>query len=195
VISAYISAGMAPTLRPRATDGKLGGMESHSDRFVFGLLVLLFCAIATSRGPDRTPSGTVVELVSVVFKPARIAANEPVPIEPKAAGEWANAQTAAPAPLAVRHAKTVPRQGSTAVRSARASMGVSNVAKVSCRPSVCRARASATNPIMEHAAARQGRKPEPPLPAVFVPIRTLGLYLQARLGAPQHGKAARERKR
>lgn len=175
-------------------------MESRSDRFVFGLLVLLFCAIATWRGPDRTPSEEVVELVSVFYRPARITAYEPVPAEAKAAGESANAQSAAPAreasanhiaspkpslqgraSPAVRHAKAVPRQGAAPMRSARTSMGVSKVAKA--------------NAIMEQAAARQGRRPEPPLPAMFVPIRRLGLYLQARLGTSQHGKAAGERKR
>jgi hypothetical protein len=39
------------------------------------------------------------------------------------------------------------------------------------------------------------RKPQPPPPAVFVPIRRLGLYLQAQMGTPQHGKAAEKRKR
>jgi hypothetical protein len=205
---------MTPTLCPGPTDGKLGGMEFRTDRFVFGLLVLVLCGIATWRGPDRTPSEEVVELVSVVYRPARPTAYEPVPVETKAAGESANAQSATPAretstdhiasskrPLQEhasppgQRAKEVPRQGSATVRSARASMGDSNAAKVSCRPSACRARATATNAVTKHAAARQGRKPEPPLPAVFMPIRKLGLYLQARLGTPQHGKAAGERKR
>jgi len=193
---------MAPTLCPRPTDGKLGGMEFRTDRFVFGLLVLLLCAIATWQGPDRTPSEEVVELVSVVYRPARITAQEPLPIETRAAGEGANAQSTGPAqetstdhialpkrPLqgralpAVRHAKEATRLGSA------------TVAKHSCRPSACRARATATNAVTKHAAARQGRKQEPPLPAVFVPIRKLGLYLQARLGTPQHGRGAGERKR
>lgn len=71
-----------------------------------------------------------MELVSVFYKPARTAAHEPVPIQPKPADEWAaNAQPAAPAhetdarhiaapkhilhgraPQHVRHAKAVPRQ-------------------------------------------------------------------------------------
>ena len=126
-------------------------MEFRGDRFVFGLLVLLFCAIAAWRGPDRTPSKMVVELVSVTYKPARMVAFEPVPMEPKVAGEWANAQSVDPA--------------------------------------------QETSAATEHAAVRRGQKPEPPLPAVFMPIRRLGFYLQARLGAPQHPKASRERKR
>jgi hypothetical protein len=166
-------------------------MEFRSDRFAFGLLVLLFCAIAAWRGTDQTPSRVVVELVSVVFKPARIVAHEPLPIEAKAAGEWESIQTAAPTQetsAAVQKAKAVLKQRSAVVSSPRTSVAASKVPKISCRPPACRARA-------EHAAVPQSRKPEPPLPSVFVPIRNLGLYLQARMGAPQHGKTAEKRKR
>jgi len=65
-------------------------MESRSHRFEFGLLVLMACAITAWRGEDKTLSRVVVELVSVVHKPARIVPSEPAPIEAKAAGEWAS---------------------------------------------------------------------------------------------------------
>lgn len=145
-------------------------MEFRNDRLVFGLLVLLFCAIVGSQGADRTPSRTVVELVSVTYKPARIAASETFREN---------------APVDVQHAKAEQGQPSPPARAARTSASVSKVLKVSCRPAACRGRTPAMN----------ARKPEPPLPAVFVPIRRLGLYLQARLGTPQHGKAAEKRKR
>jgi hypothetical protein len=196
-MSAYAPVGMAPTRRPGPTEGKLGAMAPAVTRFAFRLLVLLVCVIASWRGAEQRPSREVVELVSVVYKPARM--------EAAAAAEPSNAHTAAPlaqasadsgappkrpvqgpAPAAVQQAKAVPRREPTAAHSARPSMAVPKVVKVSCRPAACHAAPAATRTAKKRPGARQ----EPPLPAVFVPVRTLGLYLQARLGAPREGKAA-----
>ena len=176
-------------------------MEAAVTRFAFRLIVLLGCAIAALHGEEQTPSREVVELVSIIYKPARL--------EAKADGESENAQTAAPAPapatnansvaspkpllqgrapLVVQHANSVRRP--VATRSARTSVPVPGVVKASCRPSACRAAVPASNAVIKRTGAPQGRKAEPPLPAVFVPVRTLGLYLQARMGAPRDGKAA-----
>lgn len=130
-------------------------MESRGYRFEFGLLVLLGCAIAAWHGEDRTPTHEVVELVSVVYKPARIVPSE---------------------------------QATTPVAA-------TPVAKASCRPPGCGAKARSTTAAAKHAQARQARNAQPPLPAVLVPIRTLGLYLQDRLGTQQQEKPARKRQR
>lgn len=172
-------------------------MRSRGYRFEFGLLVLLGCAIAAWHGDDRTPTHEVVELVSVVYKPARIVPSEPAPSAGEAPGERAS-HAAAPAqqasavrvaapkppaqvrvPPAVQHAKAEPRQ-----RSGGA-----------CRPPGCNAKARSTTAAPTYAKARQARDAQAPLPAVLVPIRTFGLYLQDRLGLQQQGKPPRKRQR
>ena len=134
-------------------------MDSALARYAFRLLVLVACAIAAWGGPDPTPTREVVELVSVFDKPARI--------EAKAASELASA------PTVVQHAKAAPRQAAV-TRSAKTSATVSSGVK---------------NVVAKRSGARQAPKAEPPLPAMFVPIRELGLYLQARMGTARDGKA------
>lgn len=195
-------------------------MDFAVTRFAFGLLMLLACAIPGWHAAEQTPSRMVVELVSVVYTSAPKQAEPPVTIEAKAVGEKANAEAASeaaapiaqanPEPIAApkrlsrgraapvaQHAKAVPRQRAAAVRSAKTSVATPPRAKASCRPPACRAAttAAATAAVMKHTSARHARKAEPPLPAMFVPIRTLGLHLQARLGLPQHAKAGQRQRR
>lgn len=177
-------------------------METAITHYAFRMLVLLVCVIAASSGAERTPTREVTELVSVLHKPARIQATS--------AGKSANAQVPALAPdtstnraaSAKRvsrgralHAKA-PRQVSAGTRSARKPVAVAknpSVVRASCRPPTCRAATPATKAVVKRTAARPGKKAEPPLPAVLVPIRTLGLRLQAWLGAQQ--EAARPSRR
>lgn len=190
-------------------------MDFAVTRFAFGLLVLLACAIPGWHAAEQTPSRMVVELVSVVYTSAPRQAEPPVTIEAKATADRANAEAAAPiaqanpepiaapkrlsrgraAPVA-QHAKAVPKQRAAAVRSAKASVASPARARASCRPPGCRATAAASAAVMTRTSARHARQAEPPLPAMFVPIRKLGLYLQTRLGLPQHAKAGpRQRRR
>lgn len=205
---AYVAAGTTPTTCPGPTGPKLAGMDPTITRLAFHVLVLLACAIAAWRGAEQTPTREVVELVSVVYKPARVQA--------VTAGESTNAQTATPtpeanadhgvasakrlaqmrAPVVVQHAKTGPRPEPAASRSsARAPAAAQSVIKVSCRQPTCRAATPAPKAVSKRAAIRQGRQAEPPLPAVFVPVRKLGLYLQARLGTARDAKAPGKRRR
>ncbi|MBA3774303.1 MAG: hypothetical protein H0X13_17985 [Ramlibacter sp.] len=171
-------------------------MDPTVNRVVFGLLVLVASTIATWRDADP-PSRMITELVSVVYVPPRteampVAHLAPVaPIEPAAPGPETNAVAAAePAkPLQVRaprvagrthvpHAKALPNAGRAVTRTARAS-----------------ATAPAAATVMTRTAARHQAGAEPPTPAVFVPIRNLGLYLQARLPAsPQEKPVPSKRK-
>lgn len=171
-------------------------MDSAVNLFLFRLLVVVMCVVAAWRGAQQPPTRDVVELVSVVYKPARVQAQpqaqaqvavEPVNVLPAAPvlAQAKAAQVAPSKPLLqrrtappVRHAKTVRPQ----------------IVKVSCRPPACPAAAPGAKAIIKRTGARQARKAEPPLPAVFVPIRNLGLYLQARLGL-QDAKAAPKKKR
>jgi hypothetical protein len=156
-------------------------VETSLARYAFRTLVLLACAIAGWGGEDPTPTREVVELVSVFDKPARM--------EVQAPGEPVEAQTVA------QHANAAPRQEIAATRSARTSMTVPSKVNVSCRPPACRAAGTGKIAATKRTGARQERKAEPPLPAIFVPIRKLGLYLQARLGAPRDEKARGNRNR
>lgn len=181
-------------------------MESRTYRVEFGLLVLLVCAIMAWFGEDRTPSREVVELVSVVYKPARMVPSEPVAMDIMAAGEWATPQAvaaaapmdvAAPkqlahgrAPVVAPRARAGPRPEPAPVRAAKASIAAPGVVKAACRPPTCGARARATNAVAKRTGLHDAGPVEPPLPRVFVPIRKLGLYLQARLDAPRPAKAA-----
>lgn len=169
-------------------------MDSAVNLFLFRLLVVVLCVVAAWRGAQQPPTRDVVELVSVVYKPARMQAQaqaqvavEPVNVlpAPPILAQAKAAQVAPSKPLLqrrtvppVRHAKTVRPQ----------------IVKVSCRPPACRAAAPGAKATIKRTGARQVRKAEPPLPAVFVPIRNLGLYLQARLGL-QDAKAAPKKKR
>lgn len=177
-------------------------------RLEFRLLVLLVCAITVWLGEDRTPSQEVVELVSVVYKPARQLAPEPATAQAEVAAMGpdtpaANAvvcANAAPTASAKRRATPVAQHaqagaGRAAVRPARTSVATSNVAKASCRPPGCRARVPAARAAARPAGARPGPQPEPPLPALLVPIRNLGLYLQARLGTQPHGRTSTGKRR
>jgi hypothetical protein len=168
-------------------------MDPAVTRFATGLLVLMVCAFAAWLGPDRTPSRTVTELVSVVHFWPRA--------EVKAAGELARAEPTAPAP----ETNSIRRASPKRLAEGRAPSFVTRAhvhrAKDSCRSPTCRQAALARNAVRKQVAARQAPKAEPQLPAVFVPIRNLGLYLQARLAAlgvekaaPAKRKAGRKRK-
>ncbi len=119
--AAYTAAGIAPTPCSSATGGKLGVMDTAFGRYAFQMLVLLACVIATWGGEDKTPTREVVELVSVVYKPARVeasAAGGPANAQTTAASPETNAeQVASPkqvqgqAPVVVQHAKVAPRTG------------------------------------------------------------------------------------
>lgn len=180
-------------------------MDPAVTRSASGVLVLLACAITTWIGPDRTPTRMVTETVSVVHVWPRKDA--------KAAAELAKAEPAAPAPETiavqpaspkhsppgrapsvaarahVQHAKAVPQEEPAVARPVKAAVAVP-IVKASCRPPACRVAARATNAVRKQAAAYHAPKAQPPLPAVFVPIRNLGLYIQTRMAAPRDGKAA-----
>lgn len=171
-------------------------MDSAVNLFLFRLLVVLMCAIAAWRGAQQPPTRDVVELVSVVYKPARVQAQTQT--QTQFAVEPVNVLPAAPILAQAKATKVAPserllqRRAAPPVRHAKAVRP--QVAKVSCRPPACRAAAPRAKAIIKRTGARQVRKAEPPLPAVFVPIRNLGLYLQARLGL-QDAKATPKKKR
>lgn len=149
-------------------------MDSFGTRFAFRTVVLLTCAVVAWQGPERTPTREVEELVSVVFKPARIQADAPAePVNTLVAAPPVAQDTKA-ADIKAADFKAVPRREPAVARAARAP---------AARPQVVKAS-------MRHTVVRPLPKAEPPLPAVFVPIRNLGLRLQARLGAPRDEKAA-----
>jgi hypothetical protein len=203
--AAYAAAGIAPTSRTSTSGCKLGAMDTAFGRFAFQMLVLLACAIATWGGPDPTPTREVVELVSVVYKPARIeasAAVEPVNAQATVSSPETNAeqlvlpkQAQGQPPVVVQQAKVAPPEEPAPARSTRKSVAASE-AKVSCRPPACREAEPGKQAVTKRTDTRQARKAEPPrpteppLPAVFVPVRRLGLYLQARLGVESQGTAA-----
>jgi hypothetical protein len=186
-------------------------MDTAFGRYAFQMLVLLACAIATWGNADQTPTREVVELVSVVYKPARIEATR---IEASTACGPANAQTIASfpetsaeqiaspklvqsqAPVVVQQTEVAPRQEPAATRATRKSATAPSEVKVSCRPPACRTADPGKQAVTTRTDTRQARKAQPPLPAeppvpaVFVPVRKLGLYLQARLGVESDGKAA-----
>jgi hypothetical protein len=191
--AAYVAASVAPTPCTSIAGCKLGVMDTAFGRYAFQMLVLLACAIATWGDADPTPTREVVELVSVVYKPARVEAGP--------AGGPANAQTAASsletsAAEEVASPKQVQGQPPVVVRSTKKPVTAPTEAKVSCRPPACRAADPGKQAVTKRTDTRQARKTEPPpsteppVPAVFVPVRRLGLYLQARLGVEQDGQLA-----
>jgi hypothetical protein len=206
--AAYTAAGMAPTPCSRVAGSKLGAMDTSFGRYAFQMLVLLACAIATWGGDDPTPTREVVELVSVVYKPARIQAGADggtANAQTTAASPGATAELVAPpkqvqaqAPVAVQHAKVAPRQQEPApARSGGKPKAAPSEVKMSCRSTACPVADPGKQAATKRTNTRQARKAQPPLPAeapplpaVFVPVRKLGLYLQARLGVEPEGKRA-----
>lgn len=166
---------------------KLGVMDTAFGRYAFQLLVLLACVVAAWIGEDRTPTREVVETVSVLYKPARV--------EP-AAGGLDNPQSTA-SPNTSAELVVSPRQVQGQAPA------VAQHAKAAARPEPAPPR-SPTKPVTAPSEVKQAvKKPtdkrqarkaeppppaEPPLPAVFVPVRRLGLYLQARLGVEPEGE-------
>ena len=206
-MAAYTAAGIRPTPRSSATGGKLGVMDTAFARCAFQMLVLLACLIATWGGADQTPTREVVELVSVVYKPARVVPQEAaagsVNAHTAASAPETNAeQVASPkqvqsqAPAVVQHVKAAPSQEPAPTRSTKKPVTPPSEVKVSCLPPACRPADPGKPAVTKRTDTRQARKAapprpaEPPLPAVFVPVRRLGLYLQARLGVESDGKAA-----
>jgi len=183
-------------------------MDTAFGRYAFHVLVLLACAIATWHGADSTPTREVVELVSVVYKPARLearAVDEPASIVQTAASPSteSNAEQVAPpkqvqsqGPVVVQHAKVAPRTEPPAPRPTKKFVKAQSEAKVPCSPPACPAADPAVPAVMKRTDTRPPKKAEPalpaepPLPAVFVPVQRLGLYLQARLGVESDRKPA-----
>jgi hypothetical protein len=181
-------------------------MDTALARFAFHMLVLLACAVFSWVGADQTPTREVVELVSVVYKPARAeasAAGGPENFaQTTASSPETNAEGGASpklvqgqAPVVVEHANVEPRQEPAPTRSTKKPVTAPSEVKVSCRPPACRTADPEKQAVTKRTETRQARKAapaqvEPPLPAVFVPVRRLGLYLQARLGVESDGTAA-----
>jgi hypothetical protein len=168
-------------------------------RVVIGMVILLMCAIASLRSRDTTRTHMITEVVSVTsYVPARTAAPaalpHPVPVAPAAAPAPTPAQ-----PPGVLQASAQPRSRSKPVRAtvassrgrrevAKASLGhrrplmtarasdvrrQRSITRVACRSSAC------CEPDANHAPAPAQ------LPAIFLPVRNLGLMLESRLVAPQ----------
>lgn len=184
-------------------------MYTALGRFGFQMLVLLACVIGTWGGTDKTPIREVVELVSVVYKPAR--AGAPIAPSNAPAVELSPTSTSSPEssaavdgspkraqsqpPVVVQDAK--PSQEPAPTRPAKKkSVAAANEVKESCRPPACRSADHGKQVATKRTDTPQTRKAEPPrpaeppVPAVFAPVRRLGLYLQAQLGVEPEGKAA-----
>lgn len=148
-------------------------MNTALARFSFGLLVLLACAIAAWHSAEPPPTREVVELVSVMYKPARVISAAPV----EAVKLESTAAAPVPVPAAGIHRVSAPKR----VARARPAPGAKALPRQQPRAPV----------------ARQEQEAQAPLPAVFVPIRSLGFFLQARLGLareePQEQPAQRKR--
>lgn len=188
-------------------------MDSHGQRHVLHAVVLMGCIFVGVFGQDKTPTRDVVEMVSVVYKPARTVPAELPASLPVNGGEL-SAQVAlsdslGPNELPDSSAATVqrpqvvdaqggvsPGHGSRALPdrgvhaaapAVKPSTNFKGVVRTSCRPAGCTEHAYSGKARVKNArkAARpQNAHQEARLPAVFVPIRKLGLYLQARTGGP-----------
>lgn len=170
-----------------------------SPRVAISLAILLICGVASMRGRVPIPPRIITEVVSITYVPARsilpVTSFQPlaVPGAPAVAVEASPVRsepletTLAPhdAPKVLR-SKPQPRPGRKPsvqaaaarqgpVMSARAPGGShlqAGFAKVSCRaPARC-------------AGGATGGSVPPPVPAIFMPMRDLGLRLQARLAGP-----------
>jgi hypothetical protein len=187
-------------------------MDSHGQRHVLHAVVLMGCVFVGVYGQDRTPTRDVVEMVSVVYKPARNLPTE-TPASLPADGGEPSAQVALseslgpnelPEPAATVHrprvvdgqgglrpghgSKALPERGLHAAAPAvKPSTNYKGVVRTSCRPAGCTEHAHSGKGRVKSAgktARPQKATQEARLPAVLVPIRKLGLYLQARTGGP-----------
>jgi hypothetical protein len=178
-------------------------MDSHSQRHWLNAVVLIGCVLVGLYGQDRTPTRNVVEMVSVVYKPARsVPAEMPATLQAEAveaSHQVAVSDTLGPdellvSPVAVASAqadhvpKAVPARAlHAAAGTVRTAPNFKGVVRASCRAPGCTDHADpgkAPKRHARHAGGPDAVKHEAKLPEVFVPIRRLGLYLQARTGGP-----------
>lgn len=176
-----------------------------SSRAVVGFVILLMCAIAPLRDPR--PTRTITEVVSVTYLPAR----NPVPTPSLQAAATPQAPAGVRERSAERsapvQASLQPPAGGQALRPAFAPGAVAHAgdkAAHSPRRRGARARAQDTSKrrpgivrVASHVpascAAVARHSPAPPqMPAIFVPVRELGLLLESKLVGPQLPSACDE---
>lgn len=174
-----------------------------SPRLVTGLFALLFCVVASLRAGDVKPVRMVTEVVGIVMVSPRVAqAAAPAdadagvlqlaasgtdqgpfdPTGPMSAERWQPAKV--PAAPAVRPAAPQPAAAQTATGKgvARTSTQVARAASAAKPRTGGKVR---TKPAQPAPVLAQSDRPAPEVPALFVPLRRLGLSIQAKLpGAP-----------
>ena len=173
-----------------------------SPRVVTSVLALLFCLVASLRAGDARPARMVTEVVSIAMVSPRAAfaappadpaagvlhlaasggdGTPPDPMGPMSADRWQPLKVPA-APAADRPARVdrpVAPQPSAGKPAARVPTQLAR-ATPAAKP---RGAAKARQPAQRPPVLAQARPAAPDVPAVFLPLRKLGLSIQAKLPA------------
>lgn len=171
-----------------------------SPRLVTSVLALLFCLVASLRVGEVKPVRMVTEVVAIAMVNPRVA-NPPLAGDPAAgvmhlAASGAEGDAIAPAPIqpapAPEPAKEPPaaatgRSVSTPSRPRPEAKPATQVARAAARPHAG-ARAHPRR-AQRSALVAQAAPASTEVPAVFVPLRRLGLSIQARLPGQRAGTA------
>lgn len=163
-----------------------------SPRLVTSVLALLFCLVASLRSGDVKPVRMVTEVVSIALVSPRAAARTgPEPDEGGVLHLAASGGAAPPAPVPPMQPfdTSQPMRADappfSVVPPMPASASRDRPPPAVARPPVAKPRPASARPRPKHAARppvmAQAAPSAPEVPAVFVPLRQLGLAIQGRL--------------